>query len=89
MVLRIPGFGKLIHESLLARFSLVLGITLKSGLPLQDALLFITEVINNYVGKQSIIKVREALVGGSSFYSAIAQGEIFDERIKQLIKIIL
>lgn len=82
IALRMPIFGKIVRDVNLARFSLVLGTMLRSGIPITDSVHITSEVLGNRYYKKALAKavkdmqggtpLSESLAGSASIYPTIA-----------------
>src|SRR6266498_3707514 len=59
--LRIPVFGGLFHKTALARFSSTLGMLLRSGVPILQALDIVADTVNNRVISRAVGDVQGAV----------------------------
>ena len=85
--LKIPVFGKLIKESLVARFSRVLSTTFSSGVPIIDGLESVERSMGNVVYTDAIIKIREQVKGGASIADSIKATGIFPPTLYHMVGI--
>ena len=87
MKLRIPISGKIIQKATLARFSRSFALSVKSGVPVVQALSVVSEVVeNDYIGRR-IVSMREGVERGDSVLrTAIAAG-VFTPVVIQMIAV--
>ena len=85
--LKIPIFGTLIKKSILARFTSILAITFKTGLPIIDTLSLTAKIAQNWLYQESILKIRKQIINGTSLHSAFAEQQIFPSKMLQFIAI--
>ncbi len=86
-VLRIPVLGALIHKTLLARFSRILGSLLKSGIQAVAALAISQEVMGNQVLQQALSHVRQAVIGGSNLADPFRLAQVFPHTFVQMVSV--
>ncbi|MCX5702568.1 MAG: type II secretion system F family protein [Candidatus Omnitrophica bacterium] len=77
LMLRLPLIKDLIQKIEMARFSYALGVLLKSGVPIMDALGVVNVSVNNRVYRQSISLFQEKIRKGQSLSSCLKIDEIF------------
>jgi len=88
--LSLPFFGELIRKLNLARFCLILGTLLKSGIPLNQALDIGIESLSNEVYKIQLKKVKARVVAGLSLGEAIEnlnKSDLFPKVVSQMISV--
>ncbi len=87
LCLKIPIFNKLIVQAIISQFSWTLGLMIKSGVPLLNALASTADVLSNkYIGSQ-LMDVRAALERGESFSQNIADRKLFTPIADQMLEI--
>ena len=87
LLLRTPVVGPLIHKTILARFSRIMGSLLKSGIQAVAALSITQEVVGNQVVKQAILHIREAVVGGSNLADPFRISQVFPPTLVQMVAV--
>ena len=85
LVLRLPYVSNLFIKNLLARFSLSMGILLKSKVSLLEALKISRNISTNSVFKKEISEITKKLVKGESFSNNIQNSKFFDVTFSKLL----
>ena len=85
--IRVPVFGPLFHKVALARFSSTLGMLLKSGVPILQALDIVKETVNNNVLAKAIDDVKEAVREGESMAKQLAKHGVFPPMVVQMLAV--
>lgn len=70
-VLRVPLFGRLVHQVQTARFTRTLGALLHSGVPIAESLDAVEEAMGNMVYEQAVRKVRSKINTGDSLADSL------------------
>jgi MSHA biogenesis protein MshG len=87
MKLRVPIAGKIVLKATLARFARSLSITLKSGVPIVQALSVVEQVVDNaYVG-QRIEQIRDGVERGESLLRTAVTTGVFTPVVLQMISV--
>ncbi len=76
-ILRLPGFGKLMMKSLLARFARLLSDLLESGVPVVQSLKIISNAIGNEVYRQKMLVAAEDVEQGIPLAEALNDPFLF------------
>jgi len=88
VVLRLPIFGKIVKDVNLARFSLVFGTMLRTGVPINSALDISAKVIGNIYYRKVIIRALEQVQRGEPVSESLAQDErIFPKLTTRMINV--
>lgn len=88
LLLKIPIIKKLIKESNLARFCRTLGMLIKSGLNIDEALEITKTTLGNYYYQQSISEVSRRVSKGSKITEALVDfKDLYPEIAIQMIKV--
>jgi type IV pilus assembly protein PilC len=85
--LKLPIFGKLIRESILAEFSRTLGLLIGTGSLVVDSLLETADTTGNVHYKNAIIDVSHKVEKGVSIGDAMSFHPLFPPLLVQLVKI--
>lgn len=85
LLIRLPAVGNLLRVVTHARFCRTLGILLKSGVPLLQALESVDRVIENAVASQGVKRAIEGLGRGEPVASNLATAHFFDELFIQFM----
>ena len=85
--IKIPVFGMIVRKGTIARFSRTLGTLIASGVPILDALAIVKESIGNRVVGDAIENVHGSIREGESIAGPLAQSEVFDAIIVNMIEV--
>jgi type IV pilus assembly protein PilC len=85
--LRIPVFGGLFHKTALARFSSTLGMLLRSGVPILQALEIVADTVNNKVISRAVGDVQEAVRQGESMAKPLSKHGVFPPMVVQMLAV--
>lgn len=85
--LKIPLFGRLILKTEISRFSRTMGILLRNGVSILNALQVVQDTINNSVVAQEIEKVRAAVREGERMSQVLAREKIFPPFVSNLLSV--
>lgn len=86
-LLRFPVVGALIHKTILARFSRILGSLLKSGIQAVAALTITQEVVGNERVREALVHIREAVIGGSNLSDPFRMSMVFPPTLVQMVSV--
>jgi general secretion pathway protein F len=87
LLLRLPLVGKLVRETLAARFSRTLGTLLKNGVPLIAALTIVKEAIGNLAAVKAVEEATTSAKGGAGLSRPLDQSGIFPARTIHLLRL--
>ncbi len=85
--LRLPIFGVIVHDAVVARFSRTLSTTFAAGVPLVEALDSTAGAAGNSVYAKGIRRIRDDVTTGSTLYSAIKSTGLFPNMLLQMVSI--
>ncbi|HEX7438444.1 MAG TPA: type II secretion system F family protein [Caldimonas sp.] len=85
--LRLPLAGKIIRKGLLARFARSFALSLKSGVPVEQALSVVAQTVENAHIAQKIEGMRESVEHGESILRAAAAAGVFTPIVLQMIAV--
>jgi type IV pilus assembly protein PilC len=85
--LKVPVFGMLFHKTALARFSSTLGMLLRSGVPILQALDIVAETVNNKVMAKAIVDVQGSVREGESIARPLAKHAVFPPMVVQMMAV--
>jgi type IV pilus assembly protein PilC len=85
--LKVPVFGGLFHKTALARFSSTLGMLLRSGVPILQALDIVSETVNNRVIAKAVIDVQGSVREGESIAKPLARHSVFPPMVVQMLAV--
>lgn len=81
IILHLPVIGRLSHNVNLARFCRTLGVTLRSGLTIDDGLKISADVVENYRYKKALAKVAEDVQAGKGLSESLEKHEFLFPKI--------
>jgi type IV pilus assembly protein PilC len=85
--LRIPVFGMLFKKIALSRFSRTLGLLLRAGVPVLQALDIVSETAGNEVIARATHDVKESVRSGESMASPLENHNVFPPMVVQMISV--
>jgi general secretion pathway protein F len=85
--IRAPVFGKLSLKMAMSRFTRTLGMMLRSGIPLLDALDISSAVVNNVVLSQAINNAKDAIREGADIAGPLKASGYFPPLVSHMISI--
>jgi type IV pilus assembly protein PilC len=85
--LRVPIFGPLFHKTALARFSRVLGVLSKSGVPILQSLEVTAEVVNNAQVSKAILDVQQSVKQGETLSKPLGRHGVFPPMVVQMLAV--
>ena len=87
MVLRLPIFGQIAHNSAIARFARTTGVTFKAGVPLVEALGIVAGATGNAVYHTATLRIRDDVSVGYPMNMAMKQVNLFPHMVVQMTAI--
>lgn len=85
--LRVPVFGKIIDKILMANFSRNLAMLIESGVPLLNALVLVSDVVNNVYARKKILELRDEIERGKNLSTAAANLHFFSPLVLQMLSV--
>ncbi len=85
--LRLPLAGKIIRKGMLARFARSFALSLKSGVPVEQALSVVAATVENAHIAQKVEGMRESVERGESILRAAAAAGVFTPIVLQMIAV--
>jgi type IV pilus assembly protein PilC len=85
--IRIPIFGPLFHKVALARFASTLGMLLRSGVPILQALDNVNETVNNRVIGDAVDDVKTSVREGESIAKPLGRHKVFTPMVVQMMAV--
>jgi type IV pilus assembly protein PilC len=85
--LRVPIFGSLFHKTALSRFSSTLGMLLRSGVPILQALDIVSDTVNNRVIAKAVADVQASVREGESIAKPLSKHKIFPPMVVQMLAV--
>ena len=87
MKLRLPLAGKIIRKGMLARFARSFALSLKSGVPVEQALSVVAQTVENTHIAQKVEGMRESVERGESILRSAAAAGVFTSIVLQMIAV--
>ncbi len=87
LLLRLPLAGPLVQRLILARFARVLGLLLRSGVPVIRAMEIIGDVVVNREYRGVLAQVKGELIEGGSLSSGLAKSPLFPPLLVHMIAV--
>jgi type IV pilus assembly protein PilC len=85
--LKVPVFGSLFHKTALSRFSSTLGMLLKSGVPILQALDIVSDTVNNKVVSKAVVATQNSVRQGESIAKPLAKYPVFPGMVVQMLAV--
>jgi type IV pilus assembly protein PilC len=85
--IRLPIFGPLFHKVALARFASTLGMLLRSGVPILQALDNVNDTVNNRVIGDAVDDVKTSVREGESIAKPLGRHEVFPPMVVQMMAV--
>jgi type IV pilus assembly protein PilC len=85
--LKVPVFGSLFHKTALSRFSSTLGMLLRSGVPILQALDIVVDTVNNKVIGKAVNDVQASVREGESMAKPLGRHEVFPPMVVQMLAV--
>ena len=85
--LRLPLAGKIIRKGMLARFARSLALSMKSGVPIEQALLIVAQTVENTYLSRKIEAMRSSVERGESILQAATATGVFTPIVLQMIAV--
>lgn len=87
LLLRLPIFGQILHNSAVARFARTTGVTFKAGVPLVEALGIVSGATGNAIYNQAVLRMRDDVSVGYPVNMAMKQLNLFPHMVIQMTAI--
>lgn len=87
LMLRIPIIGKIVFESIIARFARTLSTTFAAGVPLIDALSSVAGATGNIVYEEAAYRVRDDVSTGTQLNASMRATRLFPSILLQMTAI--
>jgi type IV pilus assembly protein PilC len=87
LLLKVPVFGGLFHKTALSRFASTLGMLLKAGVPILQALDIVTDTVNNYVLGRAVADVQDSVREGESIAKPLGKHAVFPSMVVQMLAV--
>lgn len=87
IALKLPIFGTIVHDAVVARFSRTLATTFAAGVPLVDALESTAGAAGNALYAKAIRRIKDDVTTGSTLYDSIKTTGMFPNMLMQMVSI--
>ncbi len=85
--IKFPIFGPLFHKTALARFSSTLGMLLRSGVPILQALDIVSDTVNNRIIGRAVGDVQTSVREGESIAKPLSKHAVFPPMVVQMLAV--
>jgi MSHA biogenesis protein MshG len=85
--LKIPIFGNILKQIILARFARIFAMMIQAGVPITQSLVLIAQVVNNAYISQGILFIRNGVEHGESIAKTAAKANLFPPMILQMLSV--
>ena len=86
-ILGSPGFGKLVKQEIVARFTSTLATLLGSGLSMAESLRVVSQVTGNVIMTNAIKQARERILSGADIMTPLRDSGVIDPAIAHMVAI--
>jgi general secretion pathway protein F len=86
-LLRLPVFGPLLKKQAVSRFSITMGILLRSGLPALESLLIVKKVVNNAVFEDAIQEIHDKVLEGADISTPLKRRKLFPPIVGYMVSV--
>ncbi len=87
LILRLPIFGGIVHDAVIARFSRTLATTFAAGVPLVDALESTAGAAGNSLYAKAIRRIKDDVTTGNTLYASTKSTGLFPNMLLQMMSI--
>jgi len=87
LLLSLPGFGPLLKQRILQRFTSTLATLMGSGLSMAESLRVVTQVTGNRIMAEAVKKSRERILSGSDIATPLRESGVIDPSIAHMITV--
>jgi type IV pilus assembly protein PilC len=87
VMLKMPVFGKLVQKTALTRFASTLGVLMRSGVPILEALEITSDTVSNDVLAVAVRDVQAGVKVGESMAKPLSQHAVFPPMVVQMIAV--
>lgn len=85
--LKMPVFGGVVHKTAISRFSSTLGVLLRTGVPILQAMEIVQEVSGNAIVGDAVKDVAQSVKDGDSLAVPLASHKVFPSMVVQMIAV--
>ncbi|MCE5185472.1 MAG: type II secretion system F family protein [Planctomycetaceae bacterium] len=87
LILNLPGFGPLLKQQILQRFTSTLATLLGSGLSMAESLRVVSQVTGNVIMSDAIKQARERILSGSDISTPLRESGIIDPSTAHMVTV--
>lgn len=87
MALATPLFGSVIRQAFVATFCKTTATLLSSGVSVLDAFTILSQMTDNDIIRDAVLKTKEGIVGGSSISASLAESGFFPNMVVKMIQV--
>jgi type IV pilus assembly protein PilC len=87
VTLGIPIFGRIVHKSVIARFTRTLGTLIYAGVPILEAINITRDTTGNEVFARALTKVHDGIREGESFAGPLKATKVVDSLVVNMIDV--
>jgi len=87
VMIKIPGFGKLVQKTSIARFTRTLGTLIAAGVPILEAIMITSETAGNEVFARALVNVHDSIREGESFAAPLRAANVVDGLVVNMIDV--
>jgi type IV pilus assembly protein PilC len=85
--LKMPVFGGVVHKTAISRFSSTLGVLLRTGVPILQAMEIVEDVSGNAIVGEAVADVAKSVKDGDSLAVPLASHKVFPSMVVQMIAV--
>jgi type IV pilus assembly protein PilC len=85
--IRVPVFGPLFHKVAIARFASTLGMLLRAGVPILQALEIVKDTVDNKVISRAVEDVKSSVREGESIAKPLSKHAVFPPMVVQMMAV--
>jgi type IV pilus assembly protein PilC len=85
--LKMPVFGGVVHKTAISRFSSTLGVLLRTGVPILQAMEIVRDVAGNAIVADAVADVAQSVKDGDSLAVPLAGHKVFPSMVVQMIAV--
>jgi type IV pilus assembly protein PilC len=85
--LKMPVFGGVVHKTAISRFSSTLGVLLRTGVPILQAMQIVEDVAGNAIVGEAVADVAKSVKDGDSLAVPLASHKVFPSMVVQMIAV--
>ena len=85
--LRLPVVGKVLYQATLARFTRLLALVQRSGIPIVTGLTVVARALDNDFIEERVLTMRDGIERGESLSNTAASTGVFDHLVLQMLQV--